>query len=245
MDATLSVSVVIPVKDEEQNIALLAQELKAVFCDKAEYEVLIIDDGSSDGTREVLYTLKKGSSNIRILIHERTLGQSYAVLNGVRHAKGTWVAIIDGDGQNDPADIPKMLDYCIQEHARDADFAGVIGHRVERQDSQVKRMTSKIANGFRAAVLKDGVPDIGCGFKIVLRERYLRLPSFDHMHRFIPVLIQAQGGRMSSMPVRHRPRVHGKSKYSTWNRLWVGIVDVCGVWWLCRRSKTAIAREYL
>jgi dolichol-phosphate mannosyltransferase len=151
--------------------------------------------------------------------------------------------VLDADGQNDPADIPGMVGSVLEAHGKDSRVVGVIGHRVNRRDDWVKRVSSKVANGFRNAMLKDGVPDVGCGLKAVRLDWYLNLPRFDHMHRYIPTLIQAQGGIMAVHPVNHRPRVAGVSKYGVWNRLWVGLVDVLGVWWLKRRAKVAVIRE--
>jgi len=128
-------------------------------------------------------------------------------------------------------------------HGKDACVWGMIGHRVNRRDDWIKRVSSKVANGFRDCMLRDGIPDTGCGLKAVLRARYLRLPSFDHMHRYIPTLIQAQGGLMLVHPVNHRPRLAGTSNYGVWNRLWVGLADVLGVWWLKRRSKAVLIQE--
>ena len=237
-------SVVIPARNEAENVRPLVAEVRQALDGAFEYELIYVDDGSTDATFETLKTLAaEGFDRLRALRHERSTGQSFAVLTGARAARGEWLVVLDADGQNDPADIPGMVARLLEAHRQDARVVGVIGHRVNRRDSLVKRLSSRIANGFRDAMLKDGIPDVGCGLKAARLDWYLRLPCFDHMHRYIPTLIQAQGGIMIVHPVNHRPRVAGVSKYGVWNRLWVGLVDVLGVWWLKRRAKVAVVRE--
>lgn len=237
-------SVVIPAKDEADNIRPLVTEVRRALDGAFDYELIYVDDGSTDRTWDTLLAIiAEGYDRLRLIRHERSTGQSFAVLTGARAARGEWLVVLDADGQNDPADIPGMVKRVLEANRGDGRVVGVIGHRVNRRDDWVKRLSSRIANGFRNALLKDGVPDVGCGLKSVRLDWYLRLPCFDHMHRYIPTLIQAQGGIMVVHPVGHRPRVAGVSKYGVWNRLWVGLVDVVGVWWLKRRAKVAIVRE--
>ncbi|HWQ08783.1 MAG TPA: glycosyltransferase family 2 protein [Holophaga sp.] len=239
-----AVSIVIPAKNESGNIRPLIGEIRTAMDGRFDYELIYVDDGSSDDTYTLLKALQEeGFDRLSTVRHRKSVGQSTAVLSGAWKACGEWLVVLDADGQNDPADIPGMLQSVMEAHAQDARVWGVIGHRVNRRDDWVKRLSSRLANGFRNALLKDGIPDTGCGLKAVLRERYLRLPSFDHMHRYIPTLIQAQGGVMRVHPVNHRPRQAGLSNYGVWNRLWVGLVDVLGVWWLKRRAKVVLIQE--
>lgn len=242
---SIDVSVVVPAKDERDNLAPLIGEIDAALAGKYSYELIYVDDGSEDDSYAVLCDLKRRYAGLRLIRHARAVGQSMAVLSGVRQGRGDWLVVLDGDGQNDPADIPAMLEEAKRRFAQDPTQVGLIGHRVNRRDDWVKRLSSRLANGFRDLLLRDGIPDTGCGLKVVRRDWYLRLPGFNHMHRYIPALIQAQGGRMSPWPVSHRPRQAGVSKYGVWNRLWVGLVDVVGVWWLQRRSKVVEVREML
>jgi len=242
---TPSVSIVIPAKNEAENIHPLIAEIQAAMEDRFSYELIYIDDGSTDTTWDELQALRAGGfDRLKLIRHQQSVGQSLAIISGAWVARGEWLVVLDADGQNDPADIPGMLDAVQAARAQNAQVWGVIGHRVNRRDDWVKRLSSKVANGFRDCMLRDGIPDTGCGLKAVLRERYLRLPSFNHMHRYIPTLIQAQGGIMRVHPVNHRPRMAGTSNYGVWNRLWVGLVDVLGVWWLKRRAKVVQIRDY-
>lgn len=241
-----TVSIIIPAKNEVDNIRPLVAEIRKAMDGVFDYELIYVDDGSTDATWATLQALRaEGFDRLRILRHAQSAGQSLAILSGARVAQGTWMVVLDADGQNDPADIPGMLRALLAAHETDPQTVGIIGHRVNRRDDWVKRMSSKIANGFRDCLLQDGVPDVGCGLKALRLDWYLRLPGFNHMHRYIPALVQAQGGRMIVHPVNHRPRVAGVSNYGVWNRLWVGLVDVLGVWWLKRRSKTIVIRETL
>lgn len=243
---TPQISIVIPAKNEVDNLRPLIGEIRAAMDGQFDYELIYVDDGSTDATFATLQAIRdEGYDKLTVVRHAVSTGQSLAIISGAWIARGEWLVVLDADGQNDPADIPGMLRAVQAAHAKDAKVWGVIGHRVNRRDDWVKRMSSKIANSFRDAMLHDGVPDVGCGLKAVLRERYLRLPSFNHMHRYIPTLIQAQGGSMLVHPVNHRPRLAGKSNYGVWNRLWVGLVDVMGVWWLKRRAKVVQVQEML
>ncbi|GAA4494399.1 glycosyltransferase family 2 protein [Pseudaeromonas paramecii] len=241
-----TVSIVIPAKNEVDNLRPLIEEIRAAMTERYDYELIYVDDGSTDDTFTTLQAIHaEGQVPLKVIRHAQSVGQSLAILSGAWQASGQWLVVLDADGQNDPADIPGMLAAVMQAHDQDAKVWGVIGHRVNRRDDWVKRLSSKLANGFRDFMLKDGIPDTGCGLKAVLLARYLRLPAFNHMHRYIPTLLQAQGGIMLVHPVNHRPRLAGKSNYGVWNRLWVGLVDVLGVWWLKRRAKVILVQEQL
>jgi dolichol-phosphate mannosyltransferase len=227
----LALSVVIPVRNEAPNIAPLVAEIEAALAG-IPHEIVYVDDGSSDGTPAALRAAAAGAP-VRVLRHRASCGQSAAVVSGVRAARGTWIATLDGDGQNDPADIPRMLARAEAEGGQIL----VAGHRVTRRDSWVKRRSSRIANGVRAWLLRDATPDTGCGLKVFPRALFLDLPAFDHMHRFLPALVLRQGGRVVSEPVNHRPRVRGTSNYGTLDRLAVSLFDLIGVAWLQRRWK--------
>ena len=239
-----AISIVIPAKNEAGNIRPLIGEIRAAMDGRFDYELIYVDDGSTDDTFSILKALQEeGFDRLGLIRHQQSVGQSLAIISGAWKTLGEWLVVLDADGQNDPADIPGMLEAVLAAHAKDNRVWGVIGHRVNRRDDWIKRVSSKVANGFRDFMLKDGIPDTGCGLKAVLRERYLHLPSFNHMHRYIPTLIQAQGGIMLVHPVNHRPRLAGTSNYGVWNRLWVGLADVLGVWWLKRRSKIVLIQE--
>lgn len=232
-------SVVIPVCNEAGNVGPLAAEIGAALAGRR-HEILFVDDGSTDATAESVRRARAaGQPQIRLLRHSVRSGQSAAICTGVRAARAAWVATLDGDGQNDPADIPKLL------AARDAPGNGDVrlfmGHRVTRRDTVWRRVQSRIANGVRAWLLGDATPDTGCGIKLLHRATFLELPHFDHMHRFLPALHRRAGVRVISVPVSHRPRAGGTSKYGMFDRLWVGIVDLFGVMWLTRRHRPGLA----
>lgn len=237
-------TVVVPVRDEAANIGPLVAELRQALDDRFTYELIVVDDGSQDGTWEVLRVLvEDNGGRLSAVRHSRCAGQSMAVLTGAHAGQGTWLVVLDGDGQNDPSDIPSMVENAIGAAARDARVAGIIGCRTLRRDPWTKRVASELARAVRDFLLHDGIPDIGCGLKVVRRDWYLRLPAFDHMHRFIPVLVQAQGGFMLVQPVSHRPRSSGASKYGLWDRLGAGLVDIAGVRWLRKRTPAVEIRE--
>jgi dolichol-phosphate mannosyltransferase len=236
----LPLSVVIPVCNEADNVLPLAREIAAALRPRMAIEILFVDDGSDDGTFAAMRAARDEIPEIRLLRHSRRSGQSAAVHTGVRRARGTWIATLDGDGQNDPADFPAMLDALDQAQAADSAVRLVMGNRVTRRDTWLRRMSSRVANGVRGWLLDDGTPDTGCGIKLMHRETFLELPFFDHMHRFLPALYQRQGARVISVPVNHRPRTRGTSKYGLHNRLWVGIVDMFGVMWLRSRFKPGL-----
>ncbi|MBL6458277.1 glycosyltransferase family 2 protein [Belnapia sp. T6] len=227
-------SVVIPVRNEAPNIAPLVAEIEAALAGLP-HEIVYVDDGSSDATPEALREAARAAP-LRHLRHRASCGQSAAVVTGVKAARGAWIATLDGDGQNDPADIPRLLARAQAEMQGKGGPVLVAGHRVMRRDSWVKRRSSRIANRIRARLLGDATPDTGCGLKVFPRALFLDLPHFDHMHRFLPALVLRQGGRVVSEPVNHRPRVRGSSNYGTLDRLAVSIFDLFGVAWLQRRG---------
>jgi dolichol-phosphate mannosyltransferase len=222
-------SVVVPVRNEGPNVAPLVAEIRQVL-DTIPYEIIYVDDGSTDDT-----VAQMRHSGVTIRRHRNSCGQSAAIVTGVRAARGTWIATLDGDGQNDPADIPALLAQARADAGQGPLL--VAGHRTNRRDTWVKRRSSRIANAVRAALLHDATPDTGCGLKLFPRAAFLELPHFDHMHRYLPALFIRAGGRVVSSPVNHRPRLRGQSNYGTLDRLWVGLFDLVGVAWLQRRWK--------
>lgn len=231
----MKLSILIPAKDEADSIVPLLDELRASMRGLVDWEVLVVDDGSVDDTgARVAALAAAGYPGLRLLRHARSCGQSAALRTGAIAASGEWLGTLDGDGQNDPADLARMWR---EVQTMTEPPALWIGHRVERHDTGLRRLSSRIANGVRARILRDGVPDTGCGVKLIRRDVFLALPYFDHMHRFLPALVQREGLAVSSVPVRHRPRLRGRSKYGVNNRLWVGLVDLLGVLWLLRRRR--------
>ena len=234
--APKQLSVVVPVRNEQGNVASLIVEIAAAVT--IEHEIVYVDDGSTDATYVTLKNLQKQYKQLRVIHHESSCGQSTAVRTGVKFAKYDWIATLDGDGQNDPADIPKLLAALVE----GVELVGG-NRRASRRDTLVKRLSSIIANTVRSKMLRDDTPDTGCGLKLFNRAAFLDLPYFDHMHRFLPALIKRRGGKIVSVAVSHRNREHGKSNYGTLDRLLVGIVDLFGVSWLQRRAKIPSARE--
>ncbi|MDE2229533.1 MAG: glycosyltransferase family 2 protein [Alphaproteobacteria bacterium] len=229
----MDLSIVIPARNEAANIGPLVGEIRAALDGRVDYEVIVVDDGSSDGTAEVLRGIKPAFSQLRLVRHARRAGQSAAIRTGVKAARSPWIATLDGDGQNDPTDIPRLWELARQTPNAPLMIAGT---RRKRHDSAIKRLASRIANAVRARLLGDGTPDTGCGLKLFPRALYLDLPFFDHNHRFLPALALRQGGWVQSIAVNHRPRGGGVSNYRVLDRLWVGIVDLLGVLWLKRRA---------
>ncbi len=243
----MHLSVVIPVRNEAENILPLLAEIHSALEGRGEFEVVYVDDGSTDATPKVLAEAQARYPRLRVLAHAASCGQSAALVTGFRAARGEWIATLDGDGQNDPADIPKLIAER-DAAAHSSDRGGrplqlVAGYRKKRQDTWLKRMSSRIANGVRSRLLGDATPDTGCGLKLIQRQAVLELPTFDHMHRFLPALVQRNGGRTISVEVNHRPRTRGTSNYGMFDRLWVGIVDLFGVMWLQRRVRRAQVTE--
>ncbi len=236
------VSVVVPVHNEVDSLAQLVAEIRAALDDQVDYELIYVDDGSSDGTAEHLRKLAAEFSRLRIVRHRERAGQSAAIASGVRAARATWIATLDGDGQNDPADILSMLAMIRNADAPTA-LRLIIGQRLQRRDGWVKRAAGRIANSVRARILGDATPDTGCGLKLFSRDAFLAVPQFDHMHRFLPALFLGNGWQVASLPVNHRARRHGQSHYGVLDRLWVGILDLSGVLWLRRRTLRATIVE--
>jgi len=234
----MDLSVVIPARNEAPNVAPLVAEIRRALDGRLSYEIVYVDDGSSDQTSVEVRRLAAGFPDLRLVRHQVSCGQSMAVVTGVIAARGPWIATLDADGQNDPADIPALWEI-----ARAAPVSPplmVAGQRQKRRDTWSKRWASRAANAIRRALLGDGTPDTGCGLKLFPRELFLDLPRFDHMHRFLPALAIRQGAKVVSVPVNHRPRERGRSNYGVFDRLWVGIVDILGVMWLMRRAKNPV-----
>ncbi len=234
-------AVVVPVHDEGENIRPLVEEIRAALSGRFTFEIVYVDDGSADGSTDVLKALTSEFVEFRFLRHVKCCGQSAAVATGVRAARAPVVATLDGDGQNDPADIPALVERL--RAADDPDFLLVAGLRAKRRDTWVKRASSRFANRLRAALLKDDTPDTGCGLKVFTRAAFVDMPRFDHMHRYLPALMIRRGGTVVSVPVNHRPRERGTSKYGTLDRALVGITDLLGVMWLQKRGKVPIVEE--
>jgi dolichol-phosphate mannosyltransferase len=228
------ISVVVPVHNESPNIRPLVAAISAAL-EGVDHEIVYVDDGSSDDSPAILAALALELPNFRSVRHAKSCGQSGAVITGVKRARGAFIATLDGDGQNDPADIPAMLAAAREAEATGPKPALIAGHRVNRKDSGSKRWGSKIANRVRSYLLKDATPDTGCGLKLFRRQAFLDLPHFNHIHRFLPALFIRAGGHVVSVPVRHHARAHGASHYNNWQRFKVGVVDLLGVAWLQRR----------
>ncbi len=227
-------AVVVPVHNEAANIGDLVREIHAALADVTTFEVVVVDDGSDDETPATLAELAKRYPRLRSFRHARNCGQSAALVTGVRLATAALIATLDGDGQNDPADIPGLLMRWSSGPALVPRL--MVGWRARRRDTWVRRISSRIANTVRGNLLGDHTPDTGCGLKLFERSTFLALPAFDHMHRFLPALVLRAGGTVLSVPVSHRPRLHGRSHYGVLNRLGVGLIDLAGVMWLRRRS---------
>ena len=232
------ISVVVPVFNERDNITPLVDEIVAALRGLVAFEILCVDDHSSDDTLAMLQALKAGVPELRVLHHVSQSGQSTAVRNGIKAARGTWIATLDGDGQNDPADFPWLLDALMQSASPRLKL--VMGNRTTRRDTWLRRVSSRVANGVRAWILKDGTPDTGCGIKVFDRDVFMHMPRFRNMHRFMPALFQREGYEVISLPVNHRERTRGTSKYGLNNRLWVGIVDLWGLRWLISRASPRV-----
>jgi dolichol-phosphate mannosyltransferase len=231
-EAVPAVSVVVPVRNEAGNIAPLVVEIADALAD-SDYEIVYVNDGSNDGTEAELLSLMASRPRLRQIRHRVSCGQSAAVRTGVMHARAPVVLTLDGDGQNDPAFLPRLL-AALTENPR---IGLIAGQRVGRKDTGFKKFQSRIANGVRSAVLRDGTRDTGCGLKAFRRDLFLALPYFDGLHRFLPALVRREGYEIGYVDVVDRQRRHGTSNYGMWDRLWVGILDLFGVWWLIRRRK--------
>lgn len=239
----MELSVVVPVFDEAENIVPLILEIRHALDHVVDYELIYVDDGSTDATPQRLHEARRTVlPALKVLRHKTSCGQSTALRTGIRAATAPWVATLDGDGQNDPADIVNLWS---EARASAEPVELIMGYRRRRRDNWLRRVSSRIANRVRARILGDNTPDTGCGLKLFQRGVFLELPFFDHMHRFLPALVQREGGRVTSVPVSHRPRMRGRSHYGVHNRLWVGIVDLLGVLWLQRRMRSAVIEQPL
>jgi dolichol-phosphate mannosyltransferase len=232
--AAIAVSIVVPVRNEAENLAPVISEVAAALDGRWNYEIIYVNDGSTDATGERLTSLMKERSNLRQLRHAASTGQSAAVRSGVRAARGPIVATLDGDGQNNPAFLPALVSAIEQGGERTGLAAG---QRVGRKDTGFKKIQSRIANAVRNAILHDGTRDTGCGLKAFRRDVFLALPYFDGLHRFLPALVRREGYDIVYVDVIDRPRHSGVSNYGFFDRLWIGIMDLAGVWWLIRRKK--------
>jgi dolichol-phosphate mannosyltransferase len=232
--AAPSVSIVVPVRNEADNVGPLIDEISRALDGRFAYEIIFVNDGSTDATGERLRALMTQRKNLRQLKHATSCGQSAAVRSGVRAARGKLVATLDGDGQNDPAFLPALIDALGDATSR---IGLVAGQRVGRKDTGFKKFQSRVANAVRGAVLRDGTRDTGCGLKAFRKEAFLALPYFDGLHRFLPALMRREGFDIAYVDVVDRPRRSGTSNYGLFDRLWVGIMDLCGVWWLVRRKR--------
>jgi dolichol-phosphate mannosyltransferase len=239
--AAVTVSIVVPVRNEADNVAPLLKEIVSVLDGRWAYEIIYVNDGSTDATGERLCELMKNHPRLRQLRHATSCGQSAAVRSGVRAARGAIVATLDGDGQNNPAFLPELI-LAIENGGDRVGLAA--GQRVGRKDAGFKRWQSRAANAVRNAVLHDGTRDTGCGLKAFRREVFLSMPYFDGLHRFLPALVRREGFHIAYVDVIDRPRHSGVSNYGFFDRLWIGIMDLAGVWWLIRRKKpTPVATE--
>ena len=239
----MAVSIVVPVRNEAENVAPLVAEIVAALEGRWAHEIIYVNDGSTDATGERLQALMLQHPNLRQIKHARSTGQSAAVRSGVRAARGAIVATLDGDGQNNPAFLPDLIEAVESGGGR---IGLAAGQRVGRKDTGFKKMQSRIANAVRGTILRDGTRDTGCGLKAFPRDAYLAMPYFDGLHRFMPALIRREGLDIAYVDVVDRPRHSGVSNYGFFDRLWVGIMDLAGVWWLIRRKKpTPVATEEL
>ncbi len=239
LSMAVTLSVVVPVKDEAENVEPLAREIAAAVAGEGRPELIFVDDGSTDSTAAVLKALKANLPELRIISHGRNTGQSRAVRTGVLAARADIVVTLDGDGQNDPADIPRLV--ALLRDGADASRIGLVqGVRARREDNMQKRIASRLANRFRRWMLNDSATDAGCGLKAFRRDMFLSLPYFDHMHRYMVALTLREGGEVRFVEVNHRPRLHGASKYGVVDRALVGVNDLFGVRWLQKRFRGAI-----
>jgi dolichol-phosphate mannosyltransferase len=237
----MAVSIVVPVRNEAENVAPLVAEIVAALEGRWVHEIIYVNDGSTDATGERLQALMPQHPNLRQIKHARSTGQSAAIRSGVRAARGAIVATLDGDGQNNPVFLPDLIEAVVSGQGR---VGLAAGQRVGRKDTGFKKIQSRIANAVRGAILRDGTRDTGCGLKAFPRDVYLTMPYFDGLHRFMPALVRREGLDIAYVDVVDRPRRSGVSNYGFFDRLWIGIMDIAGVWWLIRRKKpTPVATE--
>jgi dolichol-phosphate mannosyltransferase len=239
----VAVSIVVPVRNEAENVAPLVAEIISALDGRWDYEIIYVNDGSTDATAERLAAAMKARANLRQVRHEKSSGQSAAVRSGVRAARGAIVATLDGDGQNNPVFLPELI-AAVEKGGERTGLAA--GQRVGRRDTGFKKFQSRVANAVRNSILNDGTRDTGCGLKAFRREVFLMMPYFDGLHRFLPALVRREGYEIAYVDVVDRPRHSGVSNYGFFDRLWIGILDLFGVWWLIRRKKpTPAATEVL
>ncbi|MBL0714800.1 MAG: glycosyltransferase family 2 protein [Desulfosarcina sp.] len=234
------ISIVIPVHNEADNIGRLIREISMLSLNHP-YQIVCVDDASNDNTPVILSEIQKNMTNMKAIRHKEKYGQSGAIVTGVEHSEGELIATMDGDGQNDPSDIPKLISILLNNKT----CRMVTGYRKKRTDSLWRVISSKIANSVRSFLLKDENPDTGCGLKVFYKSAFTALPLFDHIHRFLPALIKMQGGDVISVEVNHRERKFGISNYGTLDRLWAGLIDLTGVSWLRLRIKKISVREII
>jgi dolichol-phosphate mannosyltransferase len=238
-----TISIVVPVRNEADNIGPLIDEISAALDGRWDYEIVYVDDGSADATAQRLATIMTRRKNVRQIRHEKSSGQSAAVRTGVRAARGSIVVTLDGDGQNNPEFLPELIMAIEKGEGR---IGLAAGQRVGRKDTGFKKFQSRVANKVRSRVLSDGTRDTGCGLKAFRREVFLSLPYFDGLHRFLPALVRREGYDITYVDVIDRQRRSGVSNYGFFDRLWIGIIDLAGVWWLIRRKKsTPVATEVM
>ena len=239
--SAVAISIVVPVRNEENNISPLIAEIAAALGDRWDHEIVYVNDGSTDGTTERLASEMRVRKNLRHVVHAKSSGQSAAVRSGVRAARGAIVATLDGDGQNNPAFLPDLIS-AIEKGGERVGLAA--GQRIGRKDTGFKKFQSRVANGVRKMILRDGTRDTGCGLKAFRRDVFLSMPYFDGLHRFLPALVRREGFEIAYVDVIDRPRHSGVSNYGFFDRLWIGMMDLAGVWWLIRRKKsTPVATE--
>jgi dolichol-phosphate mannosyltransferase len=240
-DTAVDVSIVVPVRNEAENVEPLIAEITAALDGRWAYEIIYVNDGSTDATAERLAAIMTARGNLRQIRHPASSGQSAAVRSGVRAARGAIVATLDGDGQNNPAFLPDLISAI----ENGGDRVGLAaGQRIGRKDTGFKKLQSRVANGVRNAILRDGTRDTGCGLKAFRRDVFLIMPYFDGLHRFLPALMRREGYDIAYVDVIDRSRHSGVSNYGFFDRLWIGIMDLAGVWWLIRRKKpTPVATE--
>jgi len=237
------VSIVIPIFNEAQCIAPVLEEIRTVLADRLAYEVIAVDDGSTDATPQILAAQAALMPSLRRVRHDRCYGKSAALRSGVQVARGAVIVTLDGDGQNDPTDIPVLVERLAAPTG--AALGLVAGQRQRRRDGVLRRWSSTVSNAVRARVLHDAARDSACGLKAFPRHVFLALPSFEGMHRFLPALLRREGLEVTFVDVHHRPRLAGRAKYGVWDRLWVGLLDLLVVYWLVRRAHRPNAVETL
>ena len=241
MPQSLEFSVIVPVHNETENVARLVGEIAAALDGRA-YEMVFVDDASTDDTRAKLAELKQSYPSLRVLGHRKNAGQSRAIRSGIMAARAPIVGTLDGDGQNDPADLPDLYRKLTRPDAPE-DLKMVMGRRATRKDSAWKKFGSRFANGIRRRMLRDDCDDSGCGIKVMDREAFLALPYFDHIHRYMPAMMSAEVYQVEFKDVNHREREAGKSKYTNFGRLWAALSDLRGVMWLIRRRRNPEAAD--